>query len=266
MGFWGFGVLGFCVRNCKVEDIREEWLVLDEDKRIFAERKKDEKVIRTYMRDVNRNRRGVDRISRCEVNVETVLHKKKEIQPCTACDSEKFMESCSRFFCQHCGLEDLINDHAGSPVYTSEIPVSDHSRTPSPPKDNTRLKSFVYFLRSWRGHGSHKADENEMNLLRAEFPDPSQISFSKLKLFLYMTTGLNHLYAGIYSLMRDLGRPRPNIDAVFDEIIQEFHDGGYGEEKAKLKNLEILAEILTKIGFVYEADDKASLAKGRHFF
>ena len=68
----------WCVKNIKVEDVREEWLVLDEDKKIFAERKKDEKIIRTYMRDVNRNRRGVDRISRGEINTDTVLHKKKE--------------------------------------------------------------------------------------------------------------------------------------------------------------------------------------------
>ena len=255
----------WCVRNIPVEYIQDEWLVLEEDEKIFLERRKDEKIIRTYMRDVNRNRRGVDRISRDEVTVDVVLHKKKELQAC-ACGSEKFMESYSRFFCQQCGLEDLKNDHAGSPVYTSEIPVSDQSRTPSPPKDNTRLKSFTYFLRSWRGQGSHKADEDEMKLLHAEFPDPSQVSYSKLKLFLYKTRGLNHLYAGIYSLLRDLGRPRPNVDAVFDEIIQEFHDGGYDDEKAKLKNLEILNEILNKIGFVYDKDDEASLAKGRHFF
>ena len=65
--------------------------------------------------------------------------------------------------------------------------------------------------------------------------------------------------------MRDLGRPRANIDGVFDEIIDVFNNDGYGEPpKSKLKNLEILAQILSKIGFTYEKDDEASLAKGRH--
>ena len=67
--------------------------------------------------------------------------------------------------------------------------------------------------------------------------------------------------------MRDLGRPRPNIDGVFDEIIDIFNTDGYGEPpKSKLKNLEILHELLDKVDFVYERDDESSLAKGRHFF
>ena len=103
----------WCVRNIPIEQVIDEWLVLDEDKKIFAERKKEEIIIRTYMRDVNRNRRGVDRISRHEVKVDAVLHKKKELQPCISCYYENFVESYSRFFCQQCGLEDLINDHAG---------------------------------------------------------------------------------------------------------------------------------------------------------
>ena len=47
----------WCVKNIPVDQVSEEWLVLDGDKKIFFERKKEEKIIRTYMRDVNRNRR-----------------------------------------------------------------------------------------------------------------------------------------------------------------------------------------------------------------
>ena len=100
-----------------------------------------------------------------------------------------------------------------------------------------------------------------MKILREAFPDPAELSYSKLKLFMYKEKGLNHLYAGIYALMQELDRPRPNVKGVYDEIIEEFNAGDYAEPpKSKLKNLQILHEILDKIGFVYEKDDEASLA------
>ena len=84
---------------------------------------------------------------------------------------------------------------------------------------------------------------------------------------MYRTSGLNHLYAGIYALLQDLGRPGPNVNGVYEDILDAFHTGGYSEHpKSKLKNLEILTEILQKIGFEWERDDESSLTKGRHFF
>ena len=254
----------WCITMLPIEDVRDEW-IFDEDREMFAGRKKDEKKVRTYLRDVNRNRRGVDRIARVDVSEESVLRKKK-FEACE-CGCSRFIESCGRFFCGECGCQDIVNDH-GSPILTSEIPVSE-SRTPSPPqisKQNTRLKSFLFFLRTWRGHGGHKANDSELALLREAFPDPAEMSYSRLKLWMYKKTGLNHLYAGIYSLMQELGRPRLNVDAVYDDILDAFHTGGYADEKSKMKNLGILTEILDKIGFEWERDDESSLAKGRHFF
>jgi hypothetical protein len=256
-----------CISKFPIEDVREEWF-LDDEKEIFKKRVKDEKKIKNHVREINRNRRGTDRISRETVNDNAVLGR-REIIPCE-CGSERWEEFHSRHFCMSCGLEDLKNDHQqNSPLYQSEIPTSTTPPQVSTPpsKENTRLKSFLYFVRNWRGQGGHKGNAEEMKILSDAFPDPSELSYSKLKLWMYREKGLNHLYAGIYALLEELGRPRPNVDAVYDNIIEEFHAGQYGEPpKSKLKNLEILHLILDKIGFVYERDDEASLAKGRHFF
>ena len=202
------------------------------------------------------------------MNDDAILGKKEKFA-CN-CGSERFSEVNSRFFCTLCGLEDLKNGHQqNSPLYQSEIPslTTPPQATTPPSKDNTRLKSFLYFLRTWRGQGGHKANAEELALLREAFPDPSEVSYSKLKLWMYRKTGLNRLYAGSYALMQELGRPRPNIDTDdFDDIIEAFHAGKYAEPpRSKLKNLEILSEILRKIGFVYQREDESSLAKGRHF-
>ena len=82
-------------------------------------------------------------------------------------------------------------------------------------------------------------------------------------------TGIESFIRRDIRLVAGTRSPRPNIDSVYDNIIEEFHAGEYGDhepQKSKLKNLGILHEILDKIDFVYECDDESSLAKGRHFF